>query len=118
MSGCHCYIYSNVNALPTATLSGGATLCYGDSTQLQIHLTGAAPWSYQLSDGTNTTTYTTTASTASIWVKPDSTKTFMIPFVQDNNTCSNEGNGAAVVTVNYQTQTSTTIAACNSYYWL
>lgn len=41
--------------LPTATISGGDTLCgTGNSTILSIDLTGTPPWTFYYSNGTNT----------------------------------------------------------------
>ncbi|WP_238806778.1 T9SS type A sorting domain-containing protein [Emticicia aquatica] len=42
--------------LPTATLSGGANLNYGDSTNIKIDFTSSPPWTYQLNDGNATST--------------------------------------------------------------
>lgn len=43
-----------VNPLPTATIAGNANICIGTSTNLIIHLTGSAPWLYDLFDGVST----------------------------------------------------------------
>ena len=46
-----------LNALPVALIDPVAPICVGESTQLVINLTGTGPWEIDLSDGTNTLTY-------------------------------------------------------------
>lgn len=50
----------NVNQRPTATLTGGDVICLGDTTGVQISVTGKAPFSvvYSRSDMSGTTNFT------------------------------------------------------------
>lgn len=61
---------------PTANISGGASICQGDSTQLSVALTGVAPFKIKLNDGT-TTSYKSniTASPYKFYVKTAGTYT-------------------------------------------
>ena len=84
-----------VKPLPTAVLSGGASVSAGESTNLSIALTGDAPWTYKLS---NNQTYTATATPAITAVTPSVTTTYTLLSV--SNACGN-GNvsGSAFITV-------------------
>ena len=42
-----------LNALPTAIIDQPPPICAGDSVHLTVTLTGTAPWSFILTDGTN-----------------------------------------------------------------
>ena len=46
-----------LNAIPLAEIEPLTPVCSGNSTSLVINLTGTAPWSIDLSDGTSTITY-------------------------------------------------------------
>ena len=86
--------------LPTATLSGTATICQGSATNLNVFFTGSAPWSFTYTDGTTPVTLTgITANPFNYSVNPSTTKTYAITAVSDLN-CSGTFSGTATVTVN------------------
>ena len=90
-----------VNALPTAAISGGATYCNGQSTttNLSIAVTGSGTISGMLSDGTD---FSGTAPTITVSVSPASTTTYTITSLNDANCSSQAGDlsGSATVVVN------------------
>jgi len=100
-----------VNPLPTATVSGGGTICGGQSVTITVNLTGTAPWALNWSDGFTQTASTSPATRA---VSPLITTTFTVTTVTDANGCANTGTGSAVVTVNVVTAdfTFTPTAPC------
>jgi hypothetical protein len=85
-----------VQQVPTATVSGNATICPGSSTVIQAALTGTAPWSLVWSDGF---TQTVSASPATRTVSPAVQTTFTVTSVSDA-ACAGNGTGSAVVKVN------------------
>ena len=87
----------NMLELPTATLSGEASICYGDSTQLTVELTGLSPW--EIITGNLADTFDIEQSPWSHWVKPETTTEFTISSVTHANGCTNTGSGNALVTV-------------------
>lgn len=82
---------------PSATISGGATFCAGDSAQLSVALAGTQPFKIKYTDGT-TKFYKSgiTASPYTFYVK--NAGTYKIDSVWDA-TCDTAGKGSAVVVV-------------------
>jgi hypothetical protein len=88
----------NVRPLPTASVSGGGTICPGGSTTITASLTGTAPWSVTWSDGNLQTI--NGGSTATRNVSPSATTTYTVTTVSDAASCPRAGTGSAAVTVN------------------
>ena len=96
-----------VRALPTATLSGTATVCAGTASPLTVHLTGQAPWTLSYAaDGGPTTTLPVTASDVdasgnyTFPVQPTATTTYRLTAVADANCAAASLDGTSTVTVN------------------
>jgi hypothetical protein len=89
---------------PTASVSGGQTICQGGSAAIQAALTGTGSWNVTWLDGTSGTNYTqngVAASPASRAVSPSSTTTYTVTAVSDASGCpGGTSSGSAVVTVN------------------
>ncbi len=104
------------NEIPTAALSGGSTICEGESAMLTFTLIGTAPWNIQYSDGTNTIDLNgITTSPVDVTVMPTMTTNYTIVSVE-NSTCPGTVNGMATVTVNTPASATVTPATevCNS----
>ncbi|TAH38407.1 MAG: right-handed parallel beta-helix repeat-containing protein [Bacteroidetes bacterium] len=89
--------------IPTADISGTATICDGQSTDLIFTLTGDAPWSVTYNDGTSNFTESGIASSPhTISVSPATTTTYTIVSASDALCTVDAGDisGSAVVTVN------------------
>ncbi len=86
-----------VNALPTAAVSGSATICAGASTTISAALTGTGPWNLTWSDGATQNGVTTSPATRS--VSPSSMTTYTVTAISDAN-CTGTSSGSAIVTVN------------------
>ncbi len=77
-----------VHPVPTVTLKGSDTICYGASKTLTLQLTGSPPWNLLYSDGTSTDTLThITASPYAFPVTPAVTTRYIIKRVTDTNAC-------------------------------
>ncbi|MBL7915564.1 MAG: T9SS type A sorting domain-containing protein [Bacteroidia bacterium] len=101
------------NVLPTASLSGTADICNGNSTTLSIVFTGSAPYTYSYSNGVSTFgPFTTSANPENVVVSPSATRTYSLVSV-DDNFCAGSVSGNAVVTVT-QAPPAGTIAAVNA----
>ena len=84
--------------LPAATISGGAAICPGGSTNLSFDLTaGTPPWSFTYSNGT-TTSPVITANLSNKQVSVSTAGTYTIVSVSAGS-CSGTGSGSAVVTI-------------------
>ncbi|MGB3778187.1 MAG: fibronectin type III domain-containing protein [Tunicatimonas sp.] len=88
-----------LNQGPTAaSISGNATICEGETTNVQLTITGGqAPYAFTLSDGNAITSY---SSGDNISVSPASTTSYTVATVQDANGCEVAVGGSADVTVN------------------
>ncbi|MCW3787037.1 gliding motility-associated C-terminal domain-containing protein [Plebeiibacterium sediminum] len=86
---------------PTGSISGDATICNGDNTDLTFTLTGVGPWDITYNDGTDHTV-TANASPYYLTVSPSATTTYTITGLSDSQCTSNSGDlsGSAIVTVN------------------
>ncbi len=85
-----------VRPLPTAAISGDATICNGESTDLTVTMTGIAPFGLTFSDGYQVVSYLTTYIRE---VSPNQTTNYTITEVTDGYFCSSVGTGSALVTV-------------------
>jgi hypothetical protein len=83
---------------PTASISGSAEICAGNSTSLSIALTGNGPWSGTLSGGQS---FSATSSPAVVSVTPSANSTYNVSTLDDANCAAIGGlNGSATVNVN------------------
>ncbi|MCD4791677.1 MAG: C10 family peptidase, partial [Bacteroidales bacterium] len=87
-----------LNDLPTATLSGGETICEGETTDITINLTGTAPWNITYTDGTNTFNETTSDNPFVFAVSESGT--YEITALSDVNCTGSDFSGEATVIVN------------------
>ena len=85
-----------------AVLSGTATITLGNSTNLQVAITGGtSPYTVVYSDGTSNFTVNNYVSGSDIAVSPTATTTYTLVSVTSAAGCTGTGNsGTAVVTVN------------------
>ncbi|MFW6289414.1 MAG: immunoglobulin domain-containing protein, partial [Mariniphaga sp.] len=92
---------TTINPLPTATITGDATICYGDATSIQIDFTGTTPYDFAYTNGTSTTNISNHAPDLyTTNVSPLTNTSYTMVSVTDDNGCTNSGNGSADVVVN------------------
>ncbi|MBE0640767.1 MAG: hypothetical protein IH599_01945, partial [Bacteroidales bacterium] len=90
-------VYISINPLPTATISGEAEICVGESTNLTLNFTGKSPFSVVI----NGVTYNTPLSSLVIPVSPSTTTSYYVNSVTDGNGCVQNYTSLGVkVTVN------------------
>jgi hypothetical protein len=103
-----------VNNRPTAVLSGGGTICNGQSVTLSLAVTGSGTISGTLSDGT---AFSGTAPTITVNVTPSLTTIYTIATLSDANCAAIAGDlsGSATVNVNARPTAliSGTTTVCN-----
>jgi len=87
-----------INPLPTAIVTGDDTICYGESADINVEMTGTPPWNLEFSDGTvhNGIFFTPYIYT----VTPAATETYTVIEVSDGNGCINTSTGSATIVVN------------------
>jgi hypothetical protein len=102
--------FSN-NNVTGAVLTGGGALISGQSTNLNVAVTGGvAPYTVVYSNGSSNTTITNYTSGANIPVTPSVSTTYTLVSVSDATSCpSTAVSGSAVVTVNSAPDLTTTI---------
>jgi len=80
--------FVNVRSLPTLAVSGTRTICRGESTNLIFNLGGIGPWSFEYTDGVDTTEVSNVSSSSHpVSVSPSITSTFNLVSVTDGNGC-------------------------------
>ena len=88
-----------IHETPTATIYGDGRLCPGESRNIGVSLTGAAPWTIVYTDGTNNYTESgITSSTKVIEVSPMENTTYELVSVSDSH-CTGTFSGDAKITV-------------------
>jgi hypothetical protein len=88
-----------VNDSPTAILNGGSNICPGVSTDLNVVLSGSAPWSLTYTDGTTPVTVDNiTTSPYTIQVTPNKTTSYSLISISDAS-CSGTVSGDATVSI-------------------
>jgi len=103
--------------LPTATLAGPLQICGGETVELTVLLTGKSPWSFDLFDGTGTTSFTGISTDSYlIEVTPIQTTTFQITSLTDVNGVVNINSPSLTVTVNEHTDVEI-INLAQGYHW-
>ena len=105
-----------VNQSPTATLSGGATVCAGQGTPLTVNFTGTGPFTFDYTaDGVSQGPVTTSNNPFVFIVAPSTSTTYEITEVSAGG-CMGTVQGIAVVTVNPSPSavlTSGNVALCS-----
>jgi hypothetical protein len=94
--------------LPTATIAGGTDICVGNSTNLTLTLTGAAPWDVNI-NGSSVSIFT---SPFIYTVSPMVTTTYVPSTVTDDH-CTNTATGSETVTVNVPPTVSNIVRQCD-----
>jgi len=91
----------NVNTAPTATVSGGGTICDDGSTaNITIDFTGSADWSFEWALNGNSQGTIGSISTSPYLIPVDSAGTYTLLSVVDNSSCAGTVSGSATVVVN------------------
>ncbi len=88
-----------VNPLPSATMSGTASICDGTNTDLTVVFTGTGPYTYSYNDGSTVYgPFVTNLNPAIINVSPLVNTNYGITTISDAN-CTGSGAGTAAITV-------------------
>ncbi len=91
-------------ALPIALLAGTPEICEEETAELTVFLEGREPWSFDLYNGSDTTTYDdVTSNVFNITIAPFESTNYQILSVRDVNEVVNVGSGNVSVTVNEKT---------------
>ncbi|MCG8696814.1 MAG: immunoglobulin domain-containing protein, partial [Bacteroidales bacterium] len=86
--------------VPTATITGDASICSGSSSDITITFTGTAPYDFTFTDGTTPTTVNAHGTNSYVSTQtPADTATYTVTTVSDAIGCSNTGTGSATLNV-------------------
>jgi gliding motility-associated-like protein len=99
-----------VNPAPSATVSGGGTVCNGASATINISLSGVAPWNVTYTNGSTSNSVTGIMMSAFAFNTPDP-GTYTVTAISDAN-CNGTASGSA--TVNNYAPINVTISGTNS----
>jgi len=98
---------------PTASLTGGASICSGGSASLSIGLTGVGPWSVTYTDGTTPVSATgINSSPYIVSVTPAGSRTYSLVSVSNSGCGSGIVSGQAIV--NIQSPPTATISGSST----
>jgi hypothetical protein len=87
-----------VNPLPVATITGATTIYVGAAANLKVNLTGDAPWTFSVNNGTSDSLVSTSVNPITLRVSPKTTTTYTITAV--SNQCgAGRGAGSARIQV-------------------
>lgn len=103
-----------VNALPTASLTGGVSICIGQSTDITFSFTGTGPWTFQYSDGSTTFPGNSASSSAIVSVSPTVNTTYTLLSVSDANCVGTVTGTPVTVTVDTPPVVGLAVTAVNS----
>ncbi len=88
------------HAVPTAQLSGDASICSGQTATLTVNLTGVGPWTFTyINAAGNPVTVTANSSPHTFTVSPPATNVYSLTSLSDSN-CNGTVSGNAIVSVN------------------
>ena len=90
------FTYTCGSTIPTAAVSGSATICTGGTAVVSAALTGNGPWTLTWSDGFIQGGVVSSPATRT--VSPAATTTYGVTTVVDQN-CAGAGSGGAAITV-------------------
>ncbi|TRZ73704.1 MAG: PKD domain-containing protein [Bacteroidetes bacterium] len=86
--------------LPSATISGSASICEADAVSIVVYLTGTPPWSITYTDGTISTTINNIGFSPFIFqVNPSVTTSYSLTGVNDMHCTGTSFTGTAVISV-------------------
>ena len=90
------HMYLTISAIPTAQISGQYTICRGQTSSLNIQLTGSSPWKLIMNpiDTVNITT-----SPYQYRVSPSATTSYSIATVSGLHGCTGSASGSGIITV-------------------
>lgn len=100
-----------VNNPPTASISGGGSVCAGQTAPITVNLTGTGPWNFTYSDGTNTNTVSNVSSSPYLF-NTGTAGTYTLTAVNDAS-CSGTVSGSATVTILTSPTFSNLVGQCD-----
>lgn len=92
------FVTTVINPLPTASLSGGGSTCFGDSVALTVAFTGTPPFTFTYSNGTNVISLSDIHQNPYTFYVANTEHDSLISV--SDSLCSNNGSGVADVIIN------------------